>query len=166
VTRSPPGEHLDVKGLLERAGTRLVAVDFSATWCAPCVKAAPHWKALHDKYRDAGLRLVVVAVQEAQRGCVWLEWEPDHQVCDDDGEIAKPFQIGARLPTAFLWDWQRGMLVIRGHVQDVERAMERRVRSSPMKSRHPRLQFKAPAKIADMASRAPELFQRMHPVHR
>jgi len=39
-------EELDIRGWLAQPGTRLVAVEFYATWCKPCMKAVPKWKAL------------------------------------------------------------------------------------------------------------------------
>jgi thiol-disulfide isomerase/thioredoxin len=60
-------ENLSIETELMRPGVRLLAVEFYATWCTPCMEAVPRWKALHDKYRDKGLRLVVVAVQDDGR---------------------------------------------------------------------------------------------------
>ncbi|MBI4818084.1 MAG: hypothetical protein HY791_17615 [Deltaproteobacteria bacterium] len=42
---------LDVDGWLEKPGVKLLAVEFYATWCKPCMEAVPKWKALHEKYR-------------------------------------------------------------------------------------------------------------------
>ena len=58
---------LDVQSWLNRPGVRLLAVEFYATWCKPCMKAVPRWKALHEKYADEGLRLVVVATRDPRR---------------------------------------------------------------------------------------------------
>ena len=55
---------LDLAAWLGRPGVRLVAVEFYATWCKPCMEAVPRWKALHEKYRDQGLRLIVVSTQD------------------------------------------------------------------------------------------------------
>lgn len=55
---------MDLKGWLGQSGVKLVAVEFYATWCKPCMKVVPKWKALHEKYRARGLRLIVVSVQD------------------------------------------------------------------------------------------------------
>jgi thiol-disulfide isomerase/thioredoxin len=34
---------------------KVVAIDFWATWCAPCVKKFPHFVEMHRKYADKGL---------------------------------------------------------------------------------------------------------------
>ena len=52
---------------LLKPGVRLVAVEFYSTHCKPCMDAVPRWEALHQKYRDKGLRLLVVAVMDDQK---------------------------------------------------------------------------------------------------
>ena len=47
---------------LARPNVRMVAVEFYATWCKPCMEAMPRWKALQEKYYDQGLRVIVVKV--------------------------------------------------------------------------------------------------------
>ncbi len=73
---------LDVAKWLRRPGVKLLAVEFYATWCKPCMEAVPKWKALHERYKKDGLRLVVVATQDPQGGCVNPGGSPsatDHQ---------------------------------------------------------------------------------------
>src|SRR5688572_27788041 len=73
-------QSLDVDAWLRRPGVRLVAVEFYATWCKPCMEAVPKWKALHDRHRESGLRLIVVATQDPKGGCVNPGWAPDEIV--------------------------------------------------------------------------------------
>ena len=80
------GDGLDVKAWLSRPGVKLLAVEFYATWCKPCMKAVPRWKRLHDEYRERGLRLVVVSVQDPNGTCVNPGWTPDDVICDDEGQ--------------------------------------------------------------------------------
>ena len=118
------GDGLDVKDWLSRPGVKLLAVEFYASWCGPCRKAVPQWKALHEKYRDQGLRLVVVSVQDPDGACVNPGWNPDDVVCDAEGRLAEAWGVGDRLPAAFLWSWRGPLLVRKGHVQEVGRAVE------------------------------------------
>lgn len=121
---------LDVDAWLKRPGVRLLAVEFYATWCKPCMAAVPRWKALHEKYRKDGLRLVVVSTQDPSGICANPGWAPDETVCDLDGAIAQSFGAN-ELPAAFLWGWQGHQLVAKGHVEDVEAAIQSWMREAP-----------------------------------
>jgi|GEM_PF-1617340 len=121
---------LDVEGLLARPGVKLVAVEFYATWCKPCMAAVPKWKALHDKYRKDGLRLVVIATQDADGACANPGWSPDEVICDDDGFLAQRFGATS-LPAAYLWGWQGHLLAKKAHVEEVEAQIERWMRQTP-----------------------------------
>lgn len=123
---------LDVRGWLDRPGVKLLAVEFYATWCKPCMEAVPRWKALHEEYRQQGLRLVVVATQDPEAGCVNPGWNPDDVICDDDGTLARMMGAGERLPAAFLWSWQGNLLVRRGHVEEVEKSIEAWMTQAPV----------------------------------
>ena len=114
--------NLDVRGWLSRPGVKLLAVEFYATWCGPCMKAVPQWKKLHEKYRSKGLRLVVVSVQD-EGACASPDWNPDRVVCDEDGTLQQAWKAN-NLPQAFLWSWQGNMLVSHGDVDQVEKAIE------------------------------------------
>ena len=122
---------LDVRDWLSRPGVKLLAVEFYASWCGPCKKAVPQWKALHEKYRDQGLRLVVVSVQDPDGACVNPGWNPDDVVCDAEGRLAKAWGVGDKLPAAFLWSWRGPLLVRKGHVKEVARAADKELRRLP-----------------------------------
>ncbi|MEL6184098.1 MAG: PEGA domain-containing protein, partial [Myxococcota bacterium] len=122
---------LDIRGWLDRPGVKLLAVEFYATWCEPCMAAVPRWKELHERYRQQGLRLVVVATQDPEGGCVNPGWNPDDVICDDEGQLARMMGAGDRLPAAFLWSWQGNLLVRKGHVEEVEKGIEEWMKASP-----------------------------------
>ena len=119
-----------VDEVMAEPGARLVAVEFWAEWCVPCKKALPRWKKLHKKYRDRGLRLIMVAVNSGGRCAYPAGWRPDRTVCDYTGEIAAGW-FAQDLPQAFLWSWQGNLLVQHGEVQDVEAVVDRYFLETP-----------------------------------
>ena len=131
------GDDLRIKEWLSRPGVRLVAVDFYATWCKPCMAAVPAWKELHERYQNQGLRLLVVNTLDPEGRCVSPGWNPNDMICDEEGFVAR--QLGVQtnkpgsypLPAAFLWSWQGNLLVQGGHVGEVEAAIEKYLRSMP-----------------------------------
>lgn len=44
----------------------VVALNFWATWCPPCLKEIPEFIALQTKYADQGLQFIGVALQQAE----------------------------------------------------------------------------------------------------
>lgn len=121
---------LELDEWLHRPGVQLVAVELYATWCKPCMEAVPRWKALHEKYRDQGLRLVVVSTRDPGGQCSSPPWTPDAIVCDDEGAIADA--LGAQqLPAAFLWSWDGRRLATKADVGAVEGEIERWLKARP-----------------------------------
>jgi len=125
------GGGLDIKNWLSSPGVRILAVEFYATWCKPCMEAVPKWKRLHEKYRDRGLRLVVVSVMDPDGACVNPGWNPDDIICDTEGDIAEAMNVGMNLPAAFLWSWRGNLLVRGGHVDQVEKAVDKELAGLP-----------------------------------
>ena len=125
------GDTLNVQDWLSQPGVRLVAVEFYATWCKPCMEAMPRWKKLKEKYASQGLRVVVVNTQDPDGGCRSLPFVPDETVCDLDGYISDGFGLQGKLPSAFLWSWQGNLLVSKGHIDEVEHAVEAYLKDAP-----------------------------------
>ncbi len=113
-----------VDELLARPGVRLVAVTFTASWCRPCEESAPRWRALAEKHRARGLRVVVVSTRDPEAACAAPGLPADEVLCDFDGDLADDFRVGASLPASFLWSWSGDLLVRRGAVGDIESAVE------------------------------------------
>ena len=124
-------DSIEIPALLAERGTRLLVVEFYATWCQPCMAAMPRWKAIKEKYAAQGLRIAVVNSQDPDGGCKALPFSPDASYCDLEGHIANAMGVGGKLPAAFLWSWQGNLLVQRGHVDAVEAQIERYLQTAP-----------------------------------
>lgn len=122
-------DNLDIPAELRRPGVRLVVVEFYADWCKPCKAAVPQWNRLHERYKDRGLRLLVVSVGDGAT-CSNPGWQPDKVVCDFDGKLQTAFGADT-LPQAFLYSWQGNLLVKNGHFEEVKKAVEAYYKSSP-----------------------------------
>ncbi len=127
---TPASAQVNVEKWLQRPGVKLVAVEFYATWCKPCMAAVPKWKALHDKYRKDGLRLIVVSTRDAGGACASPGWTPDAVVCDDEGFIADRYKANP-LPSAFLWDWQGNLLAGHVHIDKIEQKVQQWMLKAP-----------------------------------
>lgn len=128
------GEGFDLKSLLSEPGVRLVAVDFWSPTCAPCLKALPRWAELREKYRDRGLRVVMIAqqnVNEEGGSCSFPPgFSPDISVCDESGEWTERFSV-VDLPQGFLWSWQGSLLAEHASIGEIELQVEQWFQSAP-----------------------------------
>ena len=130
MTQAYATDTLDIQAELSRPGVKLVVVEFYATWCEPCMKAVPEWKALHKKYKKEGLRFIVVSADEGV--CSRADWSPDETVCDADGVLQRKFEV-TDLPTSLLFSWE-GNIAMRSHrVKPVEEAIDSYFRNTTYK---------------------------------
>ena len=62
------GDHLDGAGAFQLASLqgKVVIVDFWASWCEPCRAAMPFYEDLYSRYREQGLEVVGVSVDETR----------------------------------------------------------------------------------------------------
>ena len=132
TTAVQAGDTLNIERELGRPGVKLLAVDVYATWCKPCMEAMPKWRALRDKYRDQGLRVIMVHTQDPSSPCgEGVKDFADDVICDEKGYMAKWLRVRDELPSAFLWSWQGNMLVKTGHYDKVESEVKRYLDSVP-----------------------------------
>lgn len=50
----------EVIGLIQSSDDSIYIVNFWATWCVPCVKELPYFEELGEKYKDQGVKIVLV----------------------------------------------------------------------------------------------------------
>ena len=84
---------VNIPEMLSRPGVRLIALEFYATWCKPCMASMPRWAELKKRYYKQGLRVVVVNTQDPDGACRALPFTPDERVCDLEGHVANAFKV-------------------------------------------------------------------------
>jgi len=96
------GEEVTLSGLRGQ----VVILNFWATWCPPCRSEMPAVEEIHQTYRDQGLAVVAINVQqsEGQIQAFVDEMGLTFPVLPDrDGSVSKRYRV-ASLPTAFVID--------------------------------------------------------------
>ncbi len=86
---------------------RLLLVNFWATWCAPCREEIPDFNRLLAAYRDRGLRIVGISMDEEGEEVVKpfvAEFEMTYPVAIGDDALAEAFGGLPGFPTTFLVD--------------------------------------------------------------
>lgn len=87
---------------------RPVVVNFWATWCTPCRREMPQFKAAYDQYRDRGLLVIAVNVQEPEGSVRQFaeEFGLDFPVAlDRSGEVSRAYRL-LGLPATYFIDRQ------------------------------------------------------------
>lgn len=84
----------------------VVYVDFWATWCTPCRKSFPWMNEMHNKYKDKGLKIIAVNLDDnSKRAQNFLKKFPaDFTIAyDPDGQTADAYKVRV-MPSSYLID--------------------------------------------------------------
>ncbi len=84
--------------------SRLMYLDFWASWCSPCRQSFPWMNEIQEKYAAEGLRVVAINLDtEAEAAERFLRQVPAtfDVVLDPTAEMAKQFEVPA-MPTSYL----------------------------------------------------------------
>jgi cytochrome c biogenesis protein CcmG/thiol:disulfide interchange protein DsbE len=100
-----PSIHADQAAVsLSALRGKTVYVDFWASWCAPCLKSLPLYNEMYHKYKDQGLEIIAVSVDNPiEDGQDFLIDTPlDFLIpADPEGDVAELFQVFG-MPTSYL----------------------------------------------------------------
>lgn len=85
---------------------KLQILEFWASWCAPCREAMPHMDRLYRQYRNKGLSVIAVNVDENPNDALSIiaQMRPQFSVAwDPYGEVQNAFGVNT-LPTTVILD--------------------------------------------------------------
>lgn len=85
---------------------KVVIVDFWATWCPPCVMEVPTFKKLQTTYRDKGLEIIAISLDEDKRDLAEFIRKNDltYTVVLGDENLAEKFGPLTGLPMTYFID--------------------------------------------------------------
>lgn len=86
---------------------KVVLLNIWATWCAPCREETPELVDLYSEYRNQGLEILGVSIDEQGRSVVdpFLEkYEVNYPVVIDDGAIMDKYGPTMGIPTTYIID--------------------------------------------------------------
>ena len=95
-----------LEGILPDVEGKVVMIDFWASWCVPCKATFPVMEELYTKYKDKGLQIIAISVDESRKGFDRFidRMQPSFPVAHAESraflETVKP-QV---MPTSFLVD--------------------------------------------------------------
>jgi len=85
----------------------VVVLDFWATWCGPCKMEIPHLKELHARYKEKGLTVIGVSLDQQGKQVV-APFVEKHQIpfvsLLGNAEVVKAYGNVRSIPTTFLID--------------------------------------------------------------
>jgi peroxiredoxin len=123
----------DVDGAMVRLSDfkgKVVLVNFWATWCAPCEIETPWFVEFDGKYREDGLQIVGISLDEGGVGPVkefMEEYSIDYTIVMGDEDTAQNFGGVIGLPTSFIVDqdgkfysMHRGLVSKEVYVEEIE----------------------------------------------
>ncbi len=111
---------------------QVVMINFWASWCGPCKQEMPHLNRLHDKYGDAGFKLLGVNIDDdpkkasAAAAALGVKFPV---LLDAAKDVSRLYGLSA-MPTTFVIDRDgRVRYVHKGYREGVENAYEQQVRA-------------------------------------
>ena len=118
---------LDGRISVEGQQGKIVLVDFWATWCAPCRKSLPIVKAIDEQFGPDEFAIVGVSLDKDLEDL--REYVAENQITwpniiDTDAErIANEYSV-VSIPTFFVLDGDRRVLIVSNRISDVKPVLE------------------------------------------
>jgi len=102
------GATFDIKDIL---GQKVIVMNFWATWCIPCRREMLHLQKIYDQYRDRGLQVIAISIDDASRLSQVKPFVKRYQytypvLLDTDSLVIKKLQTQPEIPLTLLIDRQ------------------------------------------------------------
>ncbi len=98
--------------LKDTAG-KVVILDFFATWCPPCQAEIPHFQAMYEAFKDDGLVIVGVSLDQAEPKAIKsfaAKYGVTYPMIMGDQEVIASYGGIRSIPTTFILD-RKGRIV-------------------------------------------------------
>ena len=116
VDKTPAGEDLSLKSIIENKKNKYVLIDFWASWCGPCMGEMPYLRAAYAKYHKKGFEIYGVSFDS--KDAAWkaaiqkqeMKWVNVSLLQSFNNTAAEEYVVES-IPTNFLIDCATGEII-------------------------------------------------------
>ena len=116
VDKTPAGEELSLKSVIENKKNKYVLIDFWASWCGPCMREVPYLVETYKNYHKKGFEIFGVSFDRTKEAWVKaiedkkLTWPHVSAVKAWDNQARHDYAVNS-IPANFLVDCSTGEII-------------------------------------------------------